>query len=131
MTPTLLALSHAYLALPGAPVATSRDDCHEVLTPRGDVAYRDASGLLWVADPEHMPTSDPHDLGLVLDFRDAATGGVMLERMPLFPNVLRHARTWEYSVAPFGVATDPTGPEWSATLAEAVARAAVALGRAG
>lgn len=123
MTPTLLALSRAFGAIPGAP--TAKHSNHSLYSGEGLTYFRDGAGIRWVdaAGP------DLDDYEWLLDLTDAATGGVMLDRF---------AR-----VGGFGVAFDPSvavgrwlAGDWfdlvheGATLAEAVARAAVALGRA-
>lgn len=121
MTPDLLALSRAYLALPGAPVPISRDTPHHGWR---DGIYRDDSGCRWrLIQSRDADTGKWDDGWWVLDLTDAATGGVMLSLLPvgdherLTPGWLVHAGA--------GSAPSP-----GATLAEAAARAAVALGRA-
>lgn len=122
MTPALLALSRAYMALPGAP----RQDHPGYVTATGqkqpDGRWRTPDGYLWVWDDETTQ--------MVLDLTDAATGGVMLDRLrPVMEPVIDCDPRTGYALRRMGERFTPGSGR--ATLAEAVARAAVALGRAG
>lgn len=131
MNPALLALSRAYMALPGAP----KQDHPGHVTATGqrlpDGRWRTPDGYLWVWDDETTQ--------MVLDLTDAATGGVMLDRLgsAAWRVSRRHpagnAPPWcadlYFSDRPHVAGVSPS--VYCATLAEAVARAAVALGRAG
>ncbi len=118
MTPDLLTLASAYTALPGAP---AQDHAGAVVATGLRVPerrYRTPEGILWAWDDETtrwLPSLD-----------DDATGGVMLGMLP--PGWLVYRREadgrWEVS-RPDGEHQDE-----GATLAEAVARVAVALGGA-
>lgn len=113
MTPTLIALSRAYMALPGAPQWSNRLDFWRIL----DAARRYDDGTRWLRI----------EWTWTLDLTDAATGSVMLDLLAAGgqtvstfdePNTYWMMMGGRYEM--FG-----------ATLAEAVARVAVALGRAG
>lgn len=110
MTPALLALSRAYLALPGAP------------TPKSVRFARNVDGMFWVLVPDESGR-----LGWVIDLTDAATGGVMLARLGDAVGIV------EIGPDRIGLRYDSDCPTLGegATLAEAVARVAVAVGRAG
>lgn len=128
MNPTLLSLSRAYMALPGAPV---RDMIADELavngTPDGYPRFRDRAGLLWCPDIEADRPAP-----WVLDLTDAATGGVLAGAW-----VAEGGSVWigpksdGWRARPPGASSlsPPTGR--GATLAEAVAHAWLALGRAG
>jgi hypothetical protein len=116
MTPDLLTLARAYMALPGAPVRDMSADELAVDGYRAPWRQRDGAGILWA----------PDNGGSLPDLTDDATGGVLLGMLPA-------SRTVEMdpdivSVVVFTGAGHAGGK--GATLAEAVARVAVALGRA-
>lgn len=123
MTPALLVLARQYMALPGAP---RRDPvAHELAIehPRSMSRLRDIAGILWTRDPDNIIA--PWLPALL----DDATGGVMLARLPGQPSVLmRGDLVFIEAAGSNGFLIDG---ENGATLAEAVARVAVALGRAG
>lgn len=125
MTSDLIALSRAYLALPGAPVrdmAAFEMSCPPV---NGQPRFRDYAGLLW------RPDSDPESPWL-LDLTDEATGGVVAAAWAeAGGSVWIGPKSDGWCARPPGASSlsEPTGR--GSTLAEAVARAAVALGRAG
>jgi hypothetical protein len=113
MTPDLVALSHAYLSLPGAFVHRVTDDGWRI----NRASFRRQDGTLWVFV----------DGAWTLDLTDAATGGVMLARLGDAVGIV------EIGPDRIGLRYDSDCPTLGegATLAEAVARAAVAVGRAG
>ncbi len=114
MTPAQITLARQYMALPGH---------HATLSTYGFAHTwgRDDDGARWVLDLETN--------AWLPDFTDDATGGVMLARLPGRPSVLMRGDTVHIEAEkPSGFLIDG---ESGATLAEAVARAAVALGRAG
>jgi len=122
MTPDLVALSHAYLSLPGAFVHRVTDDGWRI----NRASFRRQDGTLWVFV----------DGAWTLDLTDAATGGVMLDLLPVAVKVV--TRTQPRSFRLMWLAEDGEGlglrqhsTPWLDTLAEAVARVAVAVGRAG
>ena len=125
MTPALLALSRAYLALPGAPVYSTSDGGWIFHTGERHAFRSATTGLLWFRDPDEPASIRPRDAWYVLDLTDAATGGVMLSLLPSGNDPERLTAGWLVHTG-YG---SPPSP--GATLAEAVARAAVALGRAG
>lgn len=110
MTPDLLLLSRAVVALPGAPapgrvwVLGDTDD---------DGGCRDDSGIRWAWDDEQREYRIP-------DLTDAATGGVMLAALGFFRGG-RYGGTWRIEVENYSVETS--------TLAAACARVMVARGR--
>ena len=113
MSPALTALARDYMALPGAPAWDVRADHWRIL----DAARRYDDGIRWLRiDSDWLP-----------DLTDASTGGSIL---PLLgPGWLVYQRmhdgVWEVS------RFDGAQMQEGATLAEAVARVAVAVGRAG
>ena len=72
MTPDQIALSRAAMALPGAPAVTIRGPLTRYVG--GPLTYRGADGILWL---DCADGSGP-DYDWVLDFRDPATGGVLV-----------------------------------------------------
>ena len=123
MTPALLTLSRAYMALQGAPVRDMIADEIGDEVAGGFPRFRDRLGLLWAPDP--VARLAPWGL----DLTDPATGGVMLSLMAsgmLMPVIdTGHA----YCLRRLGERFDPKNN--GATLAEAVARFAVnVVGRA-
>lgn len=120
MTPDLTTLARAYMALPVAPKMA------EVLIAYStgrDLYRRDSDGVLWV-DAAVLAAPDYEWLP---DLTDRANGGVMLAL--LGPGWLVYQRVhdgrWEVG------RPDGEHRQEGATLAEAVARVAVAVGRAG
>lgn len=128
MSPELLALSRAYLALPVAPVRDMiADELPVRYDPNGRGPLRDLAGLLWCPD-----TGADEPAPWVLDLTDAATGGVMGAAWATAGgSVWIGPKTdgWRARAPGASILDEPSGR--GATLAEAVARAAVALGRAG
>lgn len=119
MIPALLELSRAYLALPGAPRPLHIEAAY----------HRSEDGIRWIRLGEGRVGED----GLwteagrewLLDLTDPATGGAMLHRLG------REVTTYTDEHGGILVAAGPTmSAVMGATLAEAVARAAIALGRA-
>lgn len=120
MTPELTALARAYMALPGAPEWDLNADGWDL----SDGRFRQAdTGVLWLrlgrgrcSPGEWLP-----------DLTDRANGGALLTL--LAPGWLAYQREhdgrWEVS------RPDGEHRQEGATLAEAVARVAVAVGRAG
>ena len=126
MTPTLLALSRAYLALPGAPKQEHAGVVVATGLPLLGRRYRTPDGYLWKWDDETTQW--------LLDLTDEATGGVLVERFPELLTV-RTVRDADGNRMYFGSwrrATDRDECTLSPSpyLGEFVARAAVALGRA-
>lgn len=118
MTPELTALARAYMALPGAPTR----DLDGWTLARG-VFRGAATGILWRdASKDDAPYNE-----WLPDLTDRANGGVLLAL--LAPGWLAYQREhdfrWEVS------RPDGEHRQEGATLAEAVARVAVAVGRAG
>ena len=119
MTPALVALARAYLALPGAP------------TPRSVRFARDVDGMMWVLVPDESGR-----LGWVIDLTAPAAGGVMLGLLPVAVKVVTRTEPRSFRLMWLAEDGEGLGPRqhttpWLDTLAEAVARVAVAVGRAG
>lgn len=116
MTPDLLTLARAYMALPGAPVRDMSADELAVDGYRAPWRQRDGAGILWA----------PDNGGSLPDLRDDATGGVLLGMLGRgwLAYQREHDGRWEMG------RPDGEHRQEGATLAEAVARVAVALGRA-
>ena len=109
MNPELIALARDYMALPGAPAWDVRADHWRIL----DAARRYDDGIRWLRiDGDWLP-----------DLNDAGTGGAMLDLLGC-GDVFRGAGVYRVTV------DDETSGD-GFTLAEAVARVAVAVGRAG
>lgn len=128
MSPDLLALARAYVALPGAPTMTEALLSYGV----GAKCYRrDSAGVLWVDGA----LENAIDYEWLPDLTDDATGGVMLGMLGMLGGVSLDIRTGNVDCtrAVWGYWLD--GEHWRviqpcATLAEACARVAVPLGRA-
>jgi hypothetical protein len=122
MNSDLLALARAYMALPGAPKMDMYPS-HGIHVHGGVSCLRDDTGARWI--DAAGPDCDEYEW--LLDLTDDATGGVMLARLPGIRTVDAHLQTIRV-----GTRIGATGSRaGGATLAEAVARVAVALGRAG
>lgn len=124
MNPELLALARAYMALPGAPGMAGGSLSYVM---GGRYQHRTFDGMLWeyVAHPAGM-------FGEWLpDLTNAATGGVMLDLLPFHVIPTRRDRPRVYGLVYVGLDERRHTTGLRATLAEAVARVAVALGRAG
>jgi hypothetical protein len=119
MTPDLLALSRAYMALPGAPEVRGAGGMY---VSAAVTYFRDSEGILWAdaAGP------DAYRYDWLPSLTDDATGGALLGMLPTSRTVdMDHGFV---SIVVFTGAGRAGGS--GATLAEAVARVAVALGRA-
>lgn len=134
MSPDLLALARAYMALPGAPTMTETLLSYGV----GAKCYRrDSAGVLWIdGAPENAS-----DYEWLPDLTDDATGGVMLgmlgsaawrvtRRHPAGDGSPWYADLYLSARKPGSVVPEEFYGAYCATLAEACARVAVALGRA-
>lgn len=132
MTPALVALSRAYTELPGAltvPAACCSDECANI----GHLCADD--GTRWVFVPE----AGCEDIGAgewILDLTASAAGGVMLGLLPVAVKVVTRTEPRSFRLMWLAEDGEGLGPRqhttpWLDTLAEAVARVAVAVGRAG
>ena len=128
MTPALLTLSRAYMAILGAPTvpAACRDEEHAAIGH-----YRAEDGARWVFVPE----AGYEDIGAgewLLDLDDAATGGALLDRLGSERWRICPGRNgWDaYTRMDLDHRAGLTETK-CATLAEAVARVCAAAGRAG
>ena len=121
MTPELTALARAYMALPGGPVRSEFAPELLVEDGNGHARFRDRDGILWATDLADRTAPWTPDL------TDRANGGVLFATIA--PGWLAYQREhdgrWEVS------RPDGEHRQEGATLAEAVARVAVAVGRAG
>lgn len=146
MTPDLLALSRAVVALPGAPKP-----------PQYARSYRADNGVAWVptwaACPEcdgtgyvDVPGTDSGESACfadchrgqieiaVLDLTDDATAGVMLSALPFAVKVVTRTEPRAYRLMWLEEDGEGLGPrqhstQWCDSLGEAVARVMVARGR--
>ena len=119
MSPDLIALARAYMALPGAPTAHAP---MMVNVTADEVWFRDHDGIRWVdVAPPAVDESE-----WVPDLADRATGGVMLDIIrPVAMPILDCDPRTGYALRRMGERFTPGSG--CATLAEAVARVAVAF----
>jgi hypothetical protein len=87
--------------------------------------------MFWVLAPDESGR-----LGWVIDLTDPATGGVMLGLLPCAVKVVTRTEPRSFRLMWLAEDGEGLGPRqhttpWMDTLAEAVARVAVAVGRAG
>ena len=115
MTPGLLALARAYASLPGAP---KMDPDHDGWTLARGLFRAAPTGILWRRGGD----------GWLPDLTDAATGGVMLD---LLAEGGHTVCTFDSRPNRYAAMLNGHYEVYGATLAEAVARVAVAVGRAG
>lgn len=118
MTPDLLTLSRAVVALSGAP-----------RIPRVFGVHRDGLGLLWLSDKD-----DEESVGAVPDLTDDATAGVMLCAFPFAVKVVTRTEPKSFRLMWLEEDGEGLGPRqhttgWCDWLGEAVARVMVARGR--
>jgi hypothetical protein len=119
MSPALLTLARAYMALPGAPKQEHAGAVVATGLRMPERRYRTPEGILWTWDDETTQW--------LPDLTDDATGGAMLRGLPTSRTIEMDPGNVTLTVFTGGGHVTGRG----ATLAEAVARVAVALGRAG
>ena len=138
MTPALLNLARRYMALPGFIWRTGM-----LAIPDDGENYAGWCRILRAADDGHVTSWTDEDGEILTDddgpfetyarlvpcLTDDATGGVMLARLPGRPAVLMRGDMVHIEAE--GASGFLVDGQSGATLAEAVARVAVALGRAG